>query len=356
LIPAAAFFTLLVWDRKKPDRTLVISCVAFLGVIAFCFAPLYFSSPETFRSGIIVPMAHTGNLEGWAKPWYFFVVSYLPVYYFPNWTRVAYDIFLFSLALLLDKRIQGRSRTILAMCAGWFVWNLIAVSSISSKSPNFMFQSLLPFLFFCIYGPVRWLELNGGFSPVIATYAEKLRANWPAGLKLATTIISVLAFAGFAFWAYRIHRERTTPYFYYTTHELFYQFAEAEQAAGANTNDLFILNSSVEDCWFRYYVLFLTVSDARTLSEMVSYDVAAKDVQAKYARIHFVLPEPDTPPEIATAMNMGVLNRYRTLSFDARELKPDYAAILKSWAAESPRNRLYPPASSCTWPPFAAKR
>jgi hypothetical protein len=352
LIPAATFFTILLWDQKKLNLKLVISCLTFLGVIFCYFGPLYLSSPATFRHEIGVPMAHMGDFEGWGRPWHFFITHYLPDYYFHELTPVFYAGFLFSLGLVLSNRLQGRSRTIMVVCGGWFLWNLIAVSAISSKAPNFVFQSYLPVLFFCIYGPIRWLEMNSSLS----IYAQDLLAKWPKGLKDITAVLSVLTVVGFAFLAYRIHHARTAPYIYKTVHEQFYQFGEAEQAIGANTEDLFILDTSGEDCWFRYYVLFLTGAEARTLNEVLAYDVAAKDVQAKYLRAHFVLPRSDTPPEIATATKISASNRYQILSFNTQELKPDYTAILKSWVAASPRSRLYHPSVSCSWPPFVAMR
>jgi hypothetical protein len=349
LIPATTFFVILLWDQKKLNLKLVISCLTFVGVIFCLFAPLYLSSPGTFRHEIGVPLRHMGNYQTWGRPWHFFVTNYLPNDYLGKQTFVIYAAFLFSLGLMLLDRLKGRSRTVMVVCGGWFAWNLIAVSAITTKAPNFVFQSYLPGLFFCIYGPARWLEMNAGPSRILENALAKLQRE----LKLVTVVLSVLTLVGFALLASRIHHSRTAPYAYKSAHELFYQFAEAEQARGVNTGDLFILDSSGEDCWFRYYILFLSGAEARTLSEVLAYDVAAKDVQAKYSKAHFVLPVSDTPPEIATARKIDVLNGYRILSFDTHDLKQDYTAILKSWvAAESQRPRLYRPDASCSWPPF----
>jgi hypothetical protein len=171
--------------------------------------------------------------------------------------------------------------------------------------------------------------------------AETLLGRWRRGPQYITVVLSLLTLCGFALLFYRIHHARTTQYSYNSLYERFYQFAEAEQDSGASTSDLFILNSSGEDCWFRYYIIFLTGAEARTLNEVVAYDVAATDVRAKYLRAHFVLPVSDTPPEIATARTISVINQYQILSFDTHALKQDYANILKSWVAESPQDRLH---------------
>lgn len=343
LIPAATFFTILLWDQRRPNHKFVFACLAFLGVIFCVFAPLYLSSPETFWREMGVPIAHFGNFEGWARPWYFFLTNYLPKHYFHKLTAVAYAAFLFSLALGLRNRLQGRPRTIMTVCGGWFLWNLVAVSAISSKAPNFIFQSYLPFLFFCVYGIGQWLETH--ISRL--KRAEIALAKWPKWLKPATLFLAVLTVAGFARLSYKVHQARTAPYAYNSEHEQFYQLAEVQQAGGADTSDLFVLDTSPDDCWFRYYVLFLTGAETRTLNEVLAYDVAASDIQAKYKTMHYVLPVSDSPPEIAAVESISVVNRYQILSFDTHALKPDYTAALQSWIAEAPRSRLHP--TTCHW-------
>jgi hypothetical protein len=148
LIPATTFFAILLWDQKELNLKFLITCLTFFGVILCYFGALYLSSPETFWREITVPFYHFKDYEGWGKPWHFFVTTYLPVFYFHKLTPIIYASFLFSLALLFSNRLKGRPRTLMIICGGWFAWNLIAVSAVTSKAPNFVFQSYLPGLFF----------------------------------------------------------------------------------------------------------------------------------------------------------------------------------------------------------------
>ena len=72
LIPAATFFTILLWDQRRPNHKFVFACLAFLGVIFCVFAPLYLSSPETFWREMGVPIAHFGNFRRLGQTLVFF--------------------------------------------------------------------------------------------------------------------------------------------------------------------------------------------------------------------------------------------------------------------------------------------
>lgn len=352
LMPFTTFCVLLLWDRKKPDLKFLLACAIFGGVILSSFGPLYFISPDTFRREIVLPIDLMSDFEGWGRPWHFFLTDYLPRYYLRHLTPLFLTGFLLSVRYVFSKRLDTTSRTVLVFCGGWFVWNLIAVSFLGSKAPDFIFQSYLPALFFSIYGPLRWLETDYRVSG----YVNNLLAKGRRGLQFITPALCVLALAAFAYLFYTIHQSRNSPYAYKSDHEQFYRFGEAEQANAAGPSDLFILDSSADDCWFRYYILFLTGAEARTLNEVLAYNVAAGDVQAKFAKAHFVLPVSDTPPEIATTTTIRAIDHYQVLSFDSRALKPNYTEVLNSWVALSPNNRHHRPAASCNWPPFLQMR
>jgi hypothetical protein len=258
-----------------------------------------------------------------------------------------------SAVLVLSGQFQGRARTLLAVCGGWFVWNLLVVSAATSKAPNFIFQSMLPVLFFCIYGPARWLAMR--LRPLrLVREVPVWMSVWVP--RLVTPACAVLALLGCAYLGRTLLHARRWTYEYRFLHEQFYQVAEAEQAKGANTSDLYILNSSPDDCWFRYDILFLTGSEARTLDEMLLYDVPSTTIQEKYRRVHFIMPVSDQPPALATEAATGQVGRYRVVSFDADRLIPAYRATLQAWVAASPGTRHYDGATACPWPPFLEKK
>jgi len=262
-IPAATYFAVLFYDHRKINSKTFASLLSICAIVFIYFVALFLSSPATFRQEIFVSFAHTKDFEGWARPWYIFFTNYLPRYYL-RWFTPAFALsMLVGLLSLFKNKFQGRTKIILILSASWFFWNLLAVSAIKSKSPNFIFQTYLLSLFFAIYVPILLL-LRHAPSLKIKFNIKKLELNF--FLPLLVFLIALFAYS----WAHlfiKIHQTRAASYSYNSEHKKFYQFAEIAQKDGANTRDLFILNSSPDDCWFRYYILFLTGAEARTFDE-----------------------------------------------------------------------------------------
>ncbi len=350
-IPAATFALILLRDRRKPDLGSLAAGAGFLLVLIAFFLPLALNSPESFRRESLVPFSHFDDFEGWGMPWHAFLTNYLPNDYLRTAGFLICPAALFTAVLLARGRFSGRTRSLLNLCGGWFVWNLVAVSLVRSKAPNFIFQSYLLGLFFAVYGPVwwlfTWLQAKAATSGVLLNRRllslSTKAVPWVAGLLLVLTCV-----ASYRLWE-TIHSTRTRPYRYSSRHELYYWFAEQEQSRGANPANLFVLDTSSEDCWFRYYLLFLTGAEARTLDEIIAYKVPAAAIAAKYSEIDFVLSASDSPPDLAPLRSMYDRNGLRIAAFDAHLLRPDYIAAVQSWVLAASGRRAFASASACPW-------
>lgn len=148
----------------------------------------------------------------------------------------------------------------------------------------------------------------------------------------------------------KIPKTRAADYNYKSENEKFYHFAEIEQAYGANTNDLFILNSSKNDCWFRYYIIFLTGAESRTFDELLTYNTPIDILQNKYRRIFFVLEKFNgNLPEINFPHTIQSIENFKVVIFDTQFLYKDYLNIMKFLTADFLRQEIYSSNLSCPW-------
>jgi predicted membrane channel-forming protein YqfA (hemolysin III family) len=351
LIPAATYFGILVWERRRLDRRLAAAALVFVGILVCAFLPLYLSSPETFRREIRLPLNHMGSSEGWVYPWHYFVTNYLPKVYLLRFTPWVYGAFLLGTGLLLCGQFTGRARTLLALCGGWFLWNLAAISAVTTKCPNFIMQGMLPLWFFCIYAPVRWSATRLGAARRAGTLLEALARS----SRFITPVLAACTLFACAKAARRIYRARTSTYSYRSTGEQMYQLAEIEQERGADAADLFILDTSAEDCWLRYPIIFLTGAEARTLDEMLYYNVSAAAIRAKYRAVHLITLPGEGPPALSADAQTVAMGSYKVLSLDAATLAADYRNQLAFWVAQAPLERAHEPDRGCpSTPAFTA--
>src|SRR3989344_2421179 len=303
-IPAATYFILLIWDSTILFRRgtaasdssprigevrrgrFLVSASSFIGILALYFLPLYFASPQTFKNEIIVSFLHLQNLEGWGRPWHWYLSNYLPQRYLLGWTWVYYAGLIFALIYNIKAKVRITSRVALV----WFVWNLVAISLVTSKVPNFIYQSYLLSLYAIVYSLFvfarsmttkqsgLWVRL-----PRLASEARRF------AIVLLAFIFLVTGYEGVRF-AQAFYAERASAYNYQTEHERFYQLAERLRDTGLNTEDLVIINNPPNDCWERYYVLFLTGSESKTLLEMNFNTLTYSSINQKYRAVYFVDP------------------------------------------------------------------
>lgn len=279
-IPAAVFFGLLLYDHRQINKKLLAAGASFIGLLLFYYLGLYFASPETFKNEVLVSFLHFKQLEGWGRPWHFYLTNYLPQRYLFDWAWVYFAGLFFGAAVSIKHELPRKERILLWLSGGWFLWNLLAISAVTSKVPNFIFQSYLFSLFFIVYA-------------VIIVAKKFFNLDQPVNLmtKKVLTVVLLLSFLAAGYeaigFARQFKMQRAQAYNYQNEHEQFYRVAEELRKIGLNTNDLVIVRVSDNDCWFRYYPLFLTGTETKTLLEL-AFGFDANAVRQKYSRMFFV--------------------------------------------------------------------
>lgn len=327
-IPATTFFILLIRDYKKINYQLLAGFACFLAMLGLGYIPLYLSSPETFKAEIFLPFTHMSNYEWWGRPWHFFITYYFPKNYTKSFTILYYISILLGLWFLFKKRFSGRTKILLSLAVTWFFWNLIAVSMIESKAPNFIFQSFLLSLFFVSYLLIVLLTKTSLYI-FIEKQVKNISISKPLIINytlilIITTLLSVTVYS-YKELVINFSKIRNSAYNYTTEHEIYYHFAEIAREKGVSTNDLFILAYSKEDYWFRYYLLFLTGSEARTIGELKSFNKPYTDIQKKYKRIFLVSDNSEKYENSMLISNqIDYIDRFKVMEIETKDLNSDY--------------------------------
>ena len=348
-IPAATFFSLVLWDRRKFDKKFVAAIGFFIGLLLVYFISLYFASPQTFNSEILVSFLHFKQLEGWARPWHWYVTNYLPQRYLFGWTWV-YFLGL-TLGIIINfklKIIDQRDKVLLSLSGGWFLWNLLVISAVTSKVPNFIYQSYLFSLFFVIYS-------LGIFAERFWTKEFK-QSNGRKGMNRALIVLLVLtvlitSYEGVRF-GLQFAVQRAQAYNYQSEHEKFYQLAEELRALGLTTKDLIIVRVSDNDCWFRYYPLFLTGTESKAILEM-SFGFDPTLIKQQFSRMYFV--ENKNQPDFGETQRLELQN-YSLLKFNLNamnqiQIKDTIDSIIKFHGIDIQQDilRIKKNKASCQW-------
>lgn len=348
-IPAATFFGLLLWDRRKIDQKILVAAGSFLGFLGLYFLPLFFSSPETFKKEILVSFLHFNRLEGWGRPWYFYLSDYLPQRYLGKWTEPYYAGFALAITASIKYTVERKDKVLFVLSGGWFLWNLAAITLVTSKVPNFIYQGYLFSLFFIVYSSLTALSRFLDTSQLFHQVTRKA---------LAIVLIFSLLVTGYEVvrFAKQFKVQRAQAYSYQTEHEKFYQTAEEMRKLGINDEDIIIVRVSDNDCWFRYYPLFLTGTESKTLLEMYfGYDASA--IKSKYKRMFFIANKTD---RISQAIpNLRELTNYTLYQFDLADMSSgqindsiaDFIADHNDERADIPNDifRIKKDKTSCQW-------
>jgi len=322
-IPAATFFLLLLFDQKKVNVKLLASVLSFSALIFLYFGALYISSPITFKREIFVSFQHMENFEGWAKPWYFYLSDYIPRNYTRYFTPLYVGSILGGLYLLFKNCFAGKTKIILSLSIGWFIWNMVAVSLVKSKAPNFIFQSYLLSLFFAVYIPMLLFSKTQfylGFKNAVERFNKQTPLLTHRALFFVFIILLGLSIYSCGYLLAQIPKTRAATYAYNSEHEKFYQFGEIVQKEAADTNDIFVLNSSQDNIWFRYYILFLTGSEARTFQEIRNYNIPVEILRKKYSRLYFVVDKSSRLPVVGIPHKVENIGSFQALIFDTKFL------------------------------------
>ena len=341
-IPAATFFALLLYDHRKINLKLIVSFAAFLAFLVAYYVPLYFSSPETFVVEFFLSFdIFSSNFEGWQRPWHFFVTYYLPQFYLQNFWYLFLIAVLAGILALTTGGFKGKSRTILALSIIWFLWNLLAISMSVAKAPDFIFQTYLLSLFFGTHS----LLLIAGQSSALEPLRLKLKKTVTPAISLYTVacLLSLLLFftgRAYAGLINNIEKTRTQPYNYQHLRERFYRFGEIARQNAVNTRDIFVLDASKEDHYFKYYIIFHTGAEAVTVQDIIPLSVDPNYLKTKYARLHFVFDENRSLPDFLAAYEGFACPDFTVISVDLNS--PDLARIqtdLSTFIDESSRDK-----------------
>ncbi len=310
-IPAATFFILLLRDQKL-NAKFAAAVASFFGILIAYYLPLLISSPETFRSEIMVSFLHGNNYEGWGRPWHWYLTDYLPQRYLFRETLLYFAGLVIGGLGLVYGKLERKNQILLGLSGLWFAWNLMAVSLVESKIANFIFQSYLLSLFFAVYGPGLLVYEK------IKDILPEWKAEWkqPALITVLTLAILITGFEAFRL-NQQLHVHRAQAYTYSTEREKFYQTAEELRDLGLNKNDLVIARVSDNDCWIRYSILFLTGAESKALLEM-NFGFNASKIKSKYGHLYFVVNKDDNLTN--TLGTRTELANYSLISFDLSQM------------------------------------
>ncbi len=278
-IPAAIFFISLSVDYKGLSKKVLTAVSFFAGIIALYYLPLFLISPETFKSEILISFFHATDYEGWGRPWHYYISNYLPQRYLFGWAWVYFVGLIFATWYTFFGKLERIQKLLLAIPLLWFVWNLVAISFIESKIANFIFQSYLLSLFAIVYSIFE-------FARSVGTWRSALRYEM---IVIPTLIVAILAMGYETIrFVQQFNFQRAQGYTYQTLHEKFYEVSEKMRDEGISEKDLVIVNVSQDDCWARYYILFLTGAEAKTLLEMHFNTVPYTTINQRYSGIYYL--------------------------------------------------------------------
>ena len=354
LIPWATFLILILRDHKRINRYFLVPCFVFLGMVGVYYGALYFSSPQTFMYEIQVPFFHFKNYEGWGKPWDYFLIFYLPEKYLGVWTGIYFSSMIIGLyGLYLHRDVyKDRAKKILLLSIGWFAWNLLVISIVRTKSPNFIYQSYLLSIFFSIYACILLMKhSNEGvtWGRQLQEYSRKNKflirfRPWALGILLVIFIGSCGSFSN------QFYKNRESPRRETSLHERFYYFAEKFHQKGQRGDVICILNTSrdpQEDCIFRYYMLFLTGAEARALKE-IDVDRDVDKLKKKYSEICFIFADGWKPPfNIGIPYTIEEIDQFVVLRLSSRDMGIDLLRKIKAFDVTKGKGIM---GGECQWP------
>lgn len=347
-IPAATLFIVLIYEHRTLNQKFWVAVSAFLSLLTLHYLPLYLASPETFKKEVLVAFFHFADLEGWGRPWYYYLTEYLPKIYLFKWTWVYYAGLVLAIIFSLQYSEDRKIKILLRLSIIWFFWNLVAITLVESKIANFIFQTYLLSLFAVVL-PIFILAKN--FTAKIKLFNTIIRSC------IIVLMLLVVVLAGQSAWTFRkaVGSERGKNYVYDTEREKFYQAAEDMKRFGLTEKDLVIIRVSDNDCWFRYPILFLTGSEAKTLLEMNFNQGLWPQIRYKYNRMLVVFGDkklPNTKIEY-TSQRFGEYNAFlfNTQTLSQENISQALTDILKQHEQDTLTDieRIKDDKTSCQW-------
>ncbi len=322
-MPLVTLLGLLLYDHKKINPRVVAAFFTVFITLYVYYGSLYLSSPETFRVEIMTSFNHFGNYEGWQRPWDFYITNYLPESYFKDFWYAYVTFFFFAIHILATNKFERRITIVLKIALGWFVWNLVVLSLVTSKAPNFIYQTYLLIIFLMVFTIFWQLQKIYPFITNIPYHAKK-------GISFLVLPVLSVTILFFTFWQFitaadlsfsEFRRARNLRYDYVTSGEKFYELAEAAQNYGAGLKDIFIIKPLSDDDKLLYYMIFLTGSEVRSSKEIAVNKVTPEQLSRKYDRLHIIVPSTTELTKIPNALAITrPTNNFQLVTFDLRTI------------------------------------
>lgn len=271
-LPIAFFFVLMIYVYKNFNRyilTFLFSLFLFNGLY---YGIQFYKHPEVFKQEFLFSFAHFGEVEGWKRPWHFFVSNYLPKLYLSKAFIPTILILVATIIYYIKNRFSYKycERIVLDLFLLYFALHVFAITFVTSKSPNFLLQSFHFFIFFLVFNLVFIIKNHLYQSGKSIFQIHK----WTNRILLVLLCVSIFVFI------YRFKDERVEPSKPSNVH---YLLAEAINCELSPTlKDIFITYTDItnlkpeevwndEDTWLRYYILFVSGSESRTMEEFLNY-------------------------------------------------------------------------------------
>lgn len=271
-LPIALFLILLLYTYKKFNRYIF----SFL-ISAFLFNGLYYgiqfyNHPEVFKQEFLFSFAHFGEVEGWKRPWHFFISTYLPKLYLSKAFIPTVLLFVTTIIYYIKNRLRYKysERIVLELFLIYFALHVFVITFVTSKSPNFLLQSFHFFIFFMVFN----------LGTIIKNYLNQTRNSDFLNQKWINRILLILLCFSFFVFIYRFKAERGAPSMPANAH---YLLAEAiNRELSPTLKDIFITYTdtvklapkdvwSDKDNWLRYYILFISGAESRRLEEFIDF-------------------------------------------------------------------------------------
>src|SRR6185369_15134213 len=125
------------------------------------------------------------------------------------WTEFYYFVLALGLLATTSKRGERKDKILLWLSGGWFIWNLLAISFVTSKVPNFIYQSFLLSLFFVVYTLVILLKSQLSALTHIRDYFTRVPRWFVPSLLVISVLVTGYEVVRFT---QQFHVQRTQSY------------------------------------------------------------------------------------------------------------------------------------------------
>lgn len=284
-MPAFIFLFLLLITYKGFNRYIFYFLTGVFLITGSFYGIQWYKNPEVFQQEFLFSIAHFGDVEGWARPWHYFITNYFPKFYIPVvFIPFAILIVLTSVYFYIKRGFFNiNERKVLTLFGLYALAHWTIICFVTSKSPNYLLQSFHLLIFFVVFILLSALKQYSHHNFLNEIFHSN-QIN--KGLQVLLVITMLLL-------VYRFQSERRNPSL--PANPLFTLSEEIQSKINPGLEDIFITytkknNDSTalgNDYWLRYYILFITGSESRTMQEFKNYKPKEK-LSTKYKRFYII--------------------------------------------------------------------